>query len=456
MPPAASRLQFGTDGCSQGAPSGLMPTRRALRDSGARLLELAIVQRGGPDAVALELGFRARRGNHTTWEDLYQDLQQVIRDSATPPGIMPSRRAFVASGRLDVYRCAFRYNKVFGLCLTLRRGLQRLHKTRRRSGRRAASWPCISQGALLEPGSGRGLLLKFPSAGRAPPDSGIEVPSLARSLRCAESLLLSQTPACARLARFPAARSWCQRAKQACTCDCAASRAAWRPWRSCCSSATTDASSGAAALSLLRRSWRLKTALMQHCARSSHPVLRDRGRAPRRTPTRRPRGCPLAAPYASFAEKRCGTQSSVLAEHGLSRSAWVGAWRRAADHAARPPDTAHGRDAYDARHDTYALPCCFPKRPFALFRRRDACRRGQSRRPPSTRVRWWLLCGARAPPVCRAEAPGVRWRSPRESRSRPRSRCRKVAAEEAEAARSPGCLSSHARWITASSPPARF
>ena len=90
--------------CTQGAPTGIMPTRRALRDSGARLLELAIARRGGPDAVALELGFRARRGNHNEWEDLLQDLQQVITSSATPPGIMPSRRAFVACGRLDVYR----------------------------------------------------------------------------------------------------------------------------------------------------------------------------------------------------------------------------------------------------------------------------------------------------------------------------------------------------------------
>ena len=90
--------------CTQGAPTGIMPTRRALRDSGARLLELAIARRGGPDAVALELGFRARRGNHNEWEDLLQDLQQVITSSSTPPGIMPSRRAFVACSRLDVYR----------------------------------------------------------------------------------------------------------------------------------------------------------------------------------------------------------------------------------------------------------------------------------------------------------------------------------------------------------------
>lgn len=83
-----------------------MPTRRALRDSGARLLELAILQRGGPDAVASELGFRARRGNHVSWENLLRDLQQVIHESATPAGIMPSRRAFVAAGRLDVYRRA--------------------------------------------------------------------------------------------------------------------------------------------------------------------------------------------------------------------------------------------------------------------------------------------------------------------------------------------------------------
>ena len=81
-----------------------MPTRRALRDSGARMLELAIARRGGPDAVASELGFRARRGNHNSWEDLLRDLQLIIRESATPPGIMPSRRAFVAAGRLDVYR----------------------------------------------------------------------------------------------------------------------------------------------------------------------------------------------------------------------------------------------------------------------------------------------------------------------------------------------------------------
>ena len=81
-----------------------MPTRRALRDSGARLLEQAIVRHGGPDAVAVELGFRARRGNHVNWEDLLRDLQQVIKASKTPPGIMPLRRAFVAVGRLDVYR----------------------------------------------------------------------------------------------------------------------------------------------------------------------------------------------------------------------------------------------------------------------------------------------------------------------------------------------------------------
>ena len=56
-----------------------MPTRRALRDSGARLLELAIARRGGPDAVALELGFRARRGNHVNWDDLLRDVQQVVR-----------------------------------------------------------------------------------------------------------------------------------------------------------------------------------------------------------------------------------------------------------------------------------------------------------------------------------------------------------------------------------------
>lgn len=91
-------------GASQGAPAGIMPTRRALRDSGARLLELAIVRRGGPDAVASELGFRARRGNHVRWEDLLRDLQHVVTASATPPGVMPSRRAFVACGRLDVYR----------------------------------------------------------------------------------------------------------------------------------------------------------------------------------------------------------------------------------------------------------------------------------------------------------------------------------------------------------------
>ena len=102
----------------QGSPAGLMPTRRALRDSGARLLELAIVQHGGPDAVAQELGFRARRGNHISWEDLLRDLQLVIREAGTPPGIMPSRRAVVTAGRLDVYRCAFLFVSLWRVALT--------------------------------------------------------------------------------------------------------------------------------------------------------------------------------------------------------------------------------------------------------------------------------------------------------------------------------------------------
>jgi hypothetical protein len=96
---------------AQGAPKGVMPTLRALRESGAHTLELAVTQHGGPGAVAAALGLRPRCGNHATWEALLADMQQVMAVAGTPAGIMPSRRAFIAAGRGDLYRCGWRNAK---------------------------------------------------------------------------------------------------------------------------------------------------------------------------------------------------------------------------------------------------------------------------------------------------------------------------------------------------------
>jgi hypothetical protein len=83
-----------------------MPTLRMLRDSGAHLLELAVSRHGGPDAVAAALALRPRHGNYDTWESLWVAIQQVIASAGVAQGIMPARRAFLAAGRGDVYRCA--------------------------------------------------------------------------------------------------------------------------------------------------------------------------------------------------------------------------------------------------------------------------------------------------------------------------------------------------------------
>jgi hypothetical protein len=80
-----------------------MPTLRALRDSGAHLLELAVSKHGGPGAVACSLALRPRRGNHVSWEAVWSAVQHVIAAAGTPRGIMPSRRAFIAAGCGDVY-----------------------------------------------------------------------------------------------------------------------------------------------------------------------------------------------------------------------------------------------------------------------------------------------------------------------------------------------------------------
>lgn len=88
------------------APANVMPTLRALRDSGAHALELAVRRHGGPDKVAEALGLRPVRGNYVTWEALWADVKQLIADAGLPPGIMPARRVFVAARRIDLYRCA--------------------------------------------------------------------------------------------------------------------------------------------------------------------------------------------------------------------------------------------------------------------------------------------------------------------------------------------------------------
>jgi hypothetical protein len=96
-----------------------MPTLRALRESGAHTLELAVTQHGGPGAVAASLGLRPRCGNHATWEALLADMQQVMAVAGTPAGIMPSRRAFIAAGRGDLYRCEWRNAKHARRCCAL-------------------------------------------------------------------------------------------------------------------------------------------------------------------------------------------------------------------------------------------------------------------------------------------------------------------------------------------------
>ena len=83
-----------------------MPTLRALRDSGAHALAAAVSRHGGPAAVAARLALRPRRGNHDTWDALWADLQPFMAAAGTPNGIMPSRRAFTAAGRGDLYRRA--------------------------------------------------------------------------------------------------------------------------------------------------------------------------------------------------------------------------------------------------------------------------------------------------------------------------------------------------------------
>ena len=83
-----------------------MPTLRALRDSGAAALASAIMRHGGPGAVAAALSLRHQRGNFDTWDALWADLQRFMAAKGTPAGIMPSRRAFLAAGRGDLYRRA--------------------------------------------------------------------------------------------------------------------------------------------------------------------------------------------------------------------------------------------------------------------------------------------------------------------------------------------------------------
>lgn len=98
-------LGFGTD--------GVMPRRAELRDLGAYSIEQAIVNAGGFDVVAKQLGWtnnrKKPRGYWSNLVNVEREVLSFIVENDLEPGVMPSRPQLEELGRRDIAKSLARH-----------------------------------------------------------------------------------------------------------------------------------------------------------------------------------------------------------------------------------------------------------------------------------------------------------------------------------------------------------